>query len=604
MFQFFVLYLLVSRIGVAICAHVPRATILHHHDQLNAQYDFIIVGGASVLVLEYGPFDHHEDAVLVPGLLNLTSTPYWFNLTSTPQAHLQNRSFQVTIAAVVGGGTVINGMLFHRGAKADYDAWEELGAKGWNWDSLLPYFKTSETFTAPDAAFAREWDIEFKQHVHGNSGPIQASYPPYQFPVIKNFFQAFHDLGITTPKDPSDGSAHGVFWAPSTMDPVTRTRSYARIVHYDRVEQRPNYHILPMSAVTKVLFNDKKMAQGVRYLSRESGETYEVAAKKEVIMAAGAVHTPQILMLSGIGDGKELQKLGIGCISDLPGVGHNFQDHPTMFFINQFQKDLTPNADDLKDNATFQTEQLSLYRTQRQGAYTLVTDGGNTVAFIPLPNITSSTSSLLASAAAQNPKTIYPDAPASVLKGYSSQRALLIHHLSRGTISAQETAFNKGFLPLTLLHPFSRGKISINATTPLAPPLVDYRTLSDDTDLDIFLEILRFNRRLMLQEPLASLSPIEIAPGANITSDEQLRDALRGLVGPTFQHPCCTCAMVGREMGGVVEPVGLRVYGVRRLSVVDASLWPTIPGAHLMGSVYGVAERAADVIKRRHGLGR
>lgn len=287
-------------------------------------------------MIEYGPFDHHEDAVLVPGLLNLTNTPYWFNLTSTPQLHLQNRSFQVTIAAAVGGGTVINGMLFHRGAHADYDAWEELGATGWNWDSLFPYFRKSETFTPPNAQFANEWEIRFEEDVHGKQGPIQSSYPPYQFPAVKNFFQAFHDLGITTPSDPNDGSADGVFWAPSTLDPKTETRSYARVVHYDRViQQRPNYHVLTMSAVTKVLFNDKKVATGVEYLARESGEICTTHAKKEVILAAGAVHTPQILMLSGIGELKELTNHGINIVSELPGVGHNFQDHPTMFFINQ-----------------------------------------------------------------------------------------------------------------------------------------------------------------------------------------------------------------------------------------------------------------------------
>lgn len=160
----------------------------------NSTYDFVIIGGGAsgltvadrltedpsttVLVLEYGPFDNHEPSVLVPGLLNLTSTPYWFNLTSTPQPHLGNRTFPVTIAAAVGGGTVINGMLFHRGAKADYDAWEELGARGWGWSDILPYFKKSETFTAPDASFAREWDIEWEDGVHGTQGALQISYPP------------------------------------------------------------------------------------------------------------------------------------------------------------------------------------------------------------------------------------------------------------------------------------------------------------------------------------------------------------------------------------------------------------------------------------------
>jgi choline dehydrogenase-like flavoprotein len=274
--------------------------------------------------------------VLVPGFLNLTSTPYWFNITSTPQLHLQNRTFPITIAAAVGGGTVINGMFFHRGAKADFDAWEELGAHGWGWSDLLPYFKKSETFTPPDPAFAQEWDIKWEKDAHGNQGPVQLSYPPYQFPVVKSFFHAFHELGVTTPVDPSNGSAEGVFWVPSTLDPVKRTRSYARTAHYDRVSAaRPNYHILSMAAVTIILFDESKNAVGVEYVARASNETFTITADKEVILAAGAVHTPQLLQLSGIGDKHDLDKHGIKCIADVPGVGHNFQDHPTLFFINE-----------------------------------------------------------------------------------------------------------------------------------------------------------------------------------------------------------------------------------------------------------------------------
>lgn len=242
------------------------------------------------------------------------------------------------------------------------------------------------------------------------------------------------------------------------------------------------------------------------------------------------------------------------------------------------QKDLTPNVDELTTNKTFQDEQLALYRTQRQGAYTIVSNGGNTVAFIPLPNITASTASILASASAEDLSQLYFDTPSQVIQGYKSQRSVLLQNIRESRIAIQETAFNSGFLPLTLLHPLSRGRISINTTTKLAPPLVDYRTLSSPTDLAIFREILRFNRKLFLQPSLAALQPVELVPGANVTSEAEIENVLPGLVGPTFQHPCCTCPMVAREHGGVVDPTTLGVYGVEGLSVVDASLWPLIPG--------------------------
>jgi choline dehydrogenase len=253
----------------------------------------------------------------------------------------------------------------------------------------------------------------------------------------------------------------------------------------------------------------------------------------------------------------------------------------------------------LATNQTFQEEQLNLYRTQRQGAYTLTANSGNTVAFVSLPNITLLAPSILSSAAAENFNEVYPDAPKAVLNGYEAQRKLLLDDIGTSRNAIQETAFNKGFLPLTLLHPLSRGRISINTTKHLAPPVVDYRTLSSPTDLTIFREILRFNRKLLLQESLATLSPMELVPGSNITSDADIESLLHGLVGPTYQHPCCTAPMMQKESGGVVDPKTLQVYGVSGLSVVDASLWPLIPGAHLMGSVYGVAERAADIIKKR-----
>ncbi|KAJ4341297.1 hypothetical protein N0V95_007273 [Ascochyta clinopodiicola] len=338
--------------ALSFSSKAPHAIPVRSPVDLHSAYDFVIIGGGAsgltvadrltedpattVLVLEYGPFDGHEPSVLVPGLLDLDTTPYWFNLTSTPQPYLDNRTFQVTIAAAVGGGTVINGMFFHRGAKTDHDAWEELGAHGWGWSNLLPYFKKSEKFTPPDASFASEWGIQWEDYVHGTQGPLQISYPPYQFPVIKNFQRAFHELGVTTPDDPSDGSATGVFWAPSTLDPVQKTRSYARTAHYDRVAAaRPNYHILPMAVATKILFEGSNKAGAVEYVSRTTNQTIQVRAKKEVILAAGAVHTPQLLMLSGIGDKDELDEHGIECIADVPGVGYNFQDHPTMFFINE-----------------------------------------------------------------------------------------------------------------------------------------------------------------------------------------------------------------------------------------------------------------------------
>lgn len=154
-------------------------------------------------MIERGPFYSYEDTVLVPGLLDLEKTPYWYNLTSTPQAGLNNGTVQVPAAKVVRGGTVINGMFFDRGSAADYNAWEELGNSGWSWESLLPYFKKSETFTPADPRYAREFDVSWEETDHGYGGPVRASYPVYQYPSITNFFDAWHSLGVSTPNIPA-----------------------------------------------------------------------------------------------------------------------------------------------------------------------------------------------------------------------------------------------------------------------------------------------------------------------------------------------------------------------------------------------------------------
>ena len=242
------------------------------------------------------------------------------------------------------------------------------------------------------------------------------------------------------------------------------------------------------------------------------------------------------------------------------------------------QRKLHPDVDDLTTNETYRNEQLSLYFSQRQGAYTIVVQGGNTVALLPLPQFSQNFSHIIDFANAQSPSSIYPSGlDSTVLSGYRKQRSLLLQLYSRNDTAVQETAFNKGFVPIALLKPLSRGTISINTTAHLAPPVVDYRTLSDPTDLETMVAALRLNRQLMTTPAMVPLGPVEQVPGANVSTDAQLREALRAIIGPTFQHPCCTCPMVGRKDGGVLDPE-LRVEGVRRLSVVDASVMPIIPG--------------------------
>lgn len=273
---------------------------------------------------------------MVPGLLNLETTPYWYNLTSTPQAGLDGGTFRVPAAEVVGGGTVINGVFFDRGSVADYDAWEELGNVGWNWKSLFPYFKKSETVTPADESYAEEFDILWSNAAHGFGGPVRSSYPLYQFPSIKHFLQGWLAKGVTIPKDPGAGTAWGAFRAPSSLNPTDETRDSSRTAHYDPISYQQNYYLVTETAVSRIIFKDAR-AVGVQLQQPANVSRSSITASKEIILAA-SIHSPQVLQLSGIGPSQLLSKYGFETIVDLPAVGQNFQDHPTLYPVFNFTK--------------------------------------------------------------------------------------------------------------------------------------------------------------------------------------------------------------------------------------------------------------------------
>jgi choline dehydrogenase len=249
----------------------------------------------------------------------------------------------------------------------------------------------------------------------------------------------------------------------------------------------------------------------------------------------------------------------------------------------------------LTSNQSYAAEQLALYWSSRQGPYTIVNQGGNTVTFLPLPNITSDYKSIINLARSQSPESIYPSCigEPSILTGYLAQREIILRLYADTTSAVQETGWNGGaVLPVTLVKPLSRGSVEINSTDVLSAPLVDFGALSDPADLEILIAALRINREMIKSAPMQELNPVEMAPGANLTSDEELRAALRRQVVPTYSHPCCTCAMMKRGFGGVVD-ANLRVYGVEGLSVVDASIMPLIPATHTSATVYAVAEKVS-----------
>ncbi|KAF1944605.1 choline dehydrogenase-like protein [Clathrospora elynae] len=604
-------------IGVYGHSQLGRAATVIHARQLanETEYDFIVAGGGvagltvadrltenpnvTVLVIEYGPFDQREDEVMIPGAY--FPVPYlWLPLMSTPQTALGGTSYSVPCGRVVGGGSVVNAMFFHRSDVELYDAWEELGATGWGWKDLVNYFKKSETFTPPDANYAAERNITWDESMHGFDGPVQASHAPYDYPGSANMYNGAVSLGIQPALEPNNGHAQGIFRLVRSIDPKSQTRSSARINRYDRDASRPNYHILSNTAVSRITF-EGTTATGVEYVSTLNGTKKTVRASKEVIIAAGSVHTPQILQLSGIGDATHLKRFGIESISDLPGVGQNLQDHLVLKVNYNYTSNQFPNGGSLQVNTTYAAEQRALYDAGKPSAYDLTSTTGNLMIQLALSNWTNASASIMSQARSLDPAVLLRSSPhPDVIRGYKKQRSIMIKDSNSGTVGG--LSWNTG--PETSIYmtrPFSRGSININSTDILDAPLIDYGALTDPTDLEMLYAIYMKNRELMATPDMAVLGPTETAPAPGINDAVEIKERIKVALQPSNAHQCCTAAMTKRGDGGVVDPQN-KVYGTERLSVVDASTWPLVAGGGPQASVYAGAEKAVDLIKARHRL--
>ncbi|KAF2280962.1 alcohol oxidase [Westerdykella ornata] len=615
---------LLSAVCLGICS-VNAASILASSasvkrsvHELRTSYDYVIIGGGTsglvvanrltedpsvnVLVVEYGYFGD-DPCIWMPTspvarITGPSCTRHRFVEPTVPQPGINNASTVYMLGAVVGGSSAINGMVFDRGTKADYDSWEELGNPGWGWDGLFEYFKKSATWTPPSREAVEKYGYTWDEAAYGG-GPIQATLSNFQWPNFKFMWDAWDDLNITGPKDHALGQAVGLFWLPASQHSKNQTRSYARYGYYDPVRERPNYHLFIGHKAEKILLSSRSAVEGVVIYDRDKpDEKSVVKAKRETILAAGGAHTPQLLQLSGIGPKAILEAAGIQTRVDLPGVGENFQDHPQAKLICNYTNDFWPNQGTLETNQTFQAEALAQYNTNKTGPLTL--SMSNAVVFLPLNGTHSSPESFLAKLAAQEPGAYLPPSlPSTVVAGYAAQKKVLASLYARNDAAIYESPFNGACSRTVILQkPLSRGNIHINGSNPYGPPIIDFRVYSNPLDVEYAIEGVKFTRKLLKTASLAPLQPVELGPGPNVTDTAGLEAHVRATSGPTSFHVSGTAAMLPRELGGVVAP-DLRVYGTKGLSVVDASIMPLIPSAHLSATVYAVAEKASDIIKKR-----
>lgn len=615
-----------------------------------------------MLVLEAGQADNGEDYIQVPGMIGGgIGSPYDWNLSTVAQTYLNGQPRHLPQGRGLGGGSLINGMLWSRGEVADYDNWLHLGNPGWSWDDMLPYFMRSESFW-PDVSqqTALQYSIEADMNVHGTSGPVNVSFPHYFYKSSALLFEALNELGVPTAYDPNTGLIAGASFLPLSMDPASATRCTARNAYYDPLVMRPNLWIATTQFVTQVLFegstanivtpvNDASVGQGnapgvpdgmfggstnpnpsqsasiptynktkrstlraiwrafkralrsrqTRSLLQASGVVFAasaqsprqiVSATREVILSAGALHSPQLLMLSGIGPQDVLQAQGISTTVNLPGVGANLQDHGQVYALYPYLNTSFATPADLW-NQTYSAQAWVEWDANRTGP--LASTAFDGVAFPALLPIVNDSTSISDMAALQSASQYLPsNTDPSVTLGFAYQLRMLVEALADPIRASYEIInANDGALTVANMRPLSRGTVTLNSSNPFMPPLIDPRYGSNPVDAQVLSAALRFNQRLIATAAMAPLEPDQQQPPVNATDDELL--AYIGANLQTEYHSAGTCAMMPLALGGVVSPK-LLVYGTSNLRVVDASIIPMLPAAHLQAVVYGIAEKVSQ----------
>ncbi|KAH8175625.1 GMC oxidoreductase domain-containing protein [Sarocladium implicatum] len=582
------------------------------------EYDFVIIGGGTsgltvahrvaaalpkktILVIEYGKiegtvgyFDPPQDGSGASRLV----------ISSPPVASVNNRSATVILGMTVGGGSAVNGQFLDRGSKYDYDDWARLGSPGWEWENFGSSFNKSVWLAEPSEDLVDQYGYTFDSTYYGGDS-IEVSFPPFQWPAQRVGWESLEEYGLDTPQTCDDGDKNGLCWIPTAQNSQTVQRSHAGVGHYTRVaDSLPNLDLLVEHKVTRLLVDEEgQKPPVVEFRPVAGGDSTTIRPKLEVILSAGAIHTPQILQRSGIASAEYLESEGIDVVQDLPGVGQNFQDHaglPVVWSYDAF----SPSPADITNNETFAAEAVKQFRERpAQGPYTL--GMGNSAAYLSLQQVTSKYEELVASIRAQiDDGSALDHLPASaaesVQEGYLAQLEVLAQAFEHPEHPILETPFTTSPDIAFLLKPLSRGSVVLNSKDHDATPIVNYGTGANPVDLDIMANYIDYFRGVYATEAWKQRGAVEVSPGANVTKHEDLVEYVKNNVVQSLMHPCCTAAMLPRDKGGVVDSK-LSVYGVQGLRVADCSIIPMLPAAHTTTTAYAIGEKAAEILVKKWG---
>ena len=530
---------------------------------VSKDYDYIIIGAGSagcvlanrlsadpslrILLLEAGGRDTHPLMSMPLAFFQLLRRPEvnW-GFETEPEEHANGRRIPVLRGRTLGGSSSINGMMYTRGDPRDYDQWAQIGNIGWAYDDVLPYFKRSETNWRGHSEF------------HGGDGPLSVSRHPTDNDLFRAVAQTAESKGYRVTDDFEAGDAEGFGVPDFTVHDGRRGSTAKRFLQ--PVRTRPNLEVVINATCTRIVLENKR-ATGIEYLA--DGRLMKARAAREVILSGGAYNSPQLLMLSGIGPGGHLREMGIDTVLDLPGVGRNLQEHPSLPMRFDSKKPM-----DFEKSIRFDRLAASVARWQFTGKGLPATLPLTAIAFLKtMENLERPDLEILMIPTAMDANVWFP----GIKKGRG-------HVISASCI---------------ILRPDSRGTVELRSANPLDAPRIRWNLLAEQSDRALLRRGVRWMRDFVRAAPLSDFVGDEVLPGPQVDSDEAIDAYARGMTG-TAHHPTSTCSM-GTGSNSVVDPE-LRVHGIEGLRVVDASIMPIIVGGHTNAPTIMIAERAADLI--------
>jgi choline dehydrogenase len=521
-------------------------------------YDYIIVGSGSagsvlanrlsanpeakVLLLEAGGSDSSFYVRMPAGIASLSGPRFNWGYETAPQPALHGRRMYWPRGRLVGGSSSVNAMVYMRGQPADYDHWRQLGNAGWSYADVLPLFKKAER------------NERLHDEFHGDDGPLNVAERPYTNPLSHVFVEAAQQAGLPFNPDFNGAVQQGCGLFQVTQKNGARWSAASAYLH--PVAARPNLTILTKAQATRVLI-EKGRAVGVEYVRR--GRRHTARAAQEVLLAGGAINSPQLLLLSGVGLAEELRTLGVRVAHDLPGVGKNLQDHLNVNIVQHAVKGVALDGKGRGLAPIAVALQFLLFKTG-PGTSNLAEAGAFAIS---------------------NPGAATPD--------------IQYHFIPAQVVDHARTPMDGEGITLhaCCLRPQSRGEIRLASTDPLQPPVMDPNYLAADYDLKILIAGIKQGREILAAAAFKPWLGEERLPGAASQSDAELEEFIRA-TAETEYHPVGTCKMGNDPMAVVDER--LRVRGIERLRVIDASIMPALVSGNTNAPTIMIAEKAAEMM--------